>query len=145
MTVLARPPDPLAPYDYSTLDLGHADMQVASYPWPFTLLDELVERIRPDVICVAGAGRALWRALRRARRRHHSVTVMTTDYYWTGRPRQRVKQVLFVPLRHAVFNAAWVPGARSTEYVRRLGFPEKAVLTGMFTLDTGALRGRRLR
>jgi glycosyltransferase involved in cell wall biosynthesis len=135
VTVLARPPDPLAPYDYSALDLGQADMQVATYPWPFTLLDGLVERIRPDVICVAGAGRALCRALHRARRRHHSVTVMTTDYYWTGRPRQRVKQVLFVPLRHAVFNAAWVPGARSTEYVRRLGFPEKAVLTGMFTLD----------
>ena len=28
-----------------------------------------------------------------------------------------------------------MPGARSTEYVRRLGFPEEAVLTGVFTLD----------
>ena len=44
MTVLARPPDPLAPYDYSALDVGQADMQVAAYPWPFTLLDQLVER-----------------------------------------------------------------------------------------------------
>jgi glycosyltransferase involved in cell wall biosynthesis len=135
VTVLARPPDPLAPYDYSALDVGRADMQVAAYPWPFTLLDQLVERTRPDVICVAGSGRALWRALRRARRSHHSVTVMTTDYWWTGRLRQRVVQLLFVPLRRAVFNVAWVPGARSTEYVRRLGFPAEAVLTGVFTLD----------
>ena len=97
MTVLARPPDPLAPYDYSALDLGEADMQVAAYPWPFTLLDELVERTRPDVICVAGSGPALWRALHRARRRHHSVTVMTTDYNWTGRPRQRVTAISFRP------------------------------------------------
>ena len=67
VTVLARPPDPLAPYDYSALDLGEADMQVADYPWPFELLDELVERTQPDVICVAGWGPALWRALRRAR------------------------------------------------------------------------------
>jgi hypothetical protein len=29
VTVLARPPDPLAPYDYSALDLGGADVQVA--------------------------------------------------------------------------------------------------------------------
>ena len=136
VTVLARPPDPLAPYDYSALDLGQAAVQVAPYPWPFTLLDELVERTRPDVICVAGSGQALWRSLHRARRRHRSVTVMTTDYYWTGRPRQRLKQLLIFPLRHAVFDAAWVPGARSTEYVRRLGFPEEAVLTGMFTIDS---------
>ena len=60
---------------------------------------------------------------------------MTTDYYWTGRPRQRVLQLLYFPLRHAAFDAAWVPGARSTEYVHRLGFAKEAVLTGVFTLD----------
>ena len=139
VTVLARPPDPLAPYDYSALDLGQAVMQVAPYPWPFTLLDELVERTRPDLIGVAGSGPALWRALHRARRRYHSVTVMTTDYYWTGRPRQRVLQFLYFPLRYAVFDAAWVPGARSTEYVHRLGFAKEAVLTGVFTLDAAPL------
>jgi glycosyltransferase involved in cell wall biosynthesis len=141
VTVLARPPDPLAPYDYSALDLGEADMQVAAHPWPFTLLDEWVERVRPDVICVVGSGPALWRALHRARRRHDSVTVMTTDYYWTGRPRQRVLQLLFPPLRRAVYDAAWVPGARSTEYVLRLGFPKEAVLPGMFTIDAARFAG----
>ena len=135
VTVLARPADPLAPYDYSALDLGQAAMRVAPYPWPFTLLDELVEQTRPDLICVAGSDWALWRALHRARRRHRSVTVLPTDYYWTGRPRQRVKQLLYVLLRRAVFDAAWVPGLRSSEYVRRLGFPKEAVLTGMFTID----------
>jgi glycosyltransferase involved in cell wall biosynthesis len=135
VAVLARPPDPLAPYDYSALELGQADMQVAAYPWPFALLDELVERTRPDVICVAGSGPALWHALHRARRRHHSATVMPTDYWWTGRPRQRVKQLLFRPLRRAVFDATWVPGSRSPEYAHRLGFPKEAVLTGMCTID----------
>jgi glycosyltransferase involved in cell wall biosynthesis len=135
VTVLARPPDPLAPYDYSALDLGGATMQVADYPWSFALLDELIERTRPDVVCVAGSGPTLWRALHRTRRRHNSVTVMTTDYNWTGNPRQRVLQLLFAPLRRAVFDVAWVPGARSREYVHRLGFPKEAVLTGVFTLD----------
>jgi glycosyltransferase involved in cell wall biosynthesis len=135
VTVLARPPDPLAPYDYSALDLGGAEVDIAVYPWPFTLLDELIERTRPDLICVAGSGTPLMRALHRARRRHHSVTVMMTDYNWTGRARQRVLQLMFVPLRGAVFDAAWVPGARSTEYAHRLGFPKEAILTGMCTLD----------
>ena len=136
VTVLARPPDPLAPYDYSELDLGGADLEiVAEYPWPFALLDEMIERTRPNIICGSGSGHALFRALHRARRRHHSVTVMTTDYNWSGSARQRVLQLLFVPLRRAVYDAAWVPGARSTEYVRRLGFPDDAVLTGVFTLD----------
>jgi glycosyltransferase involved in cell wall biosynthesis len=135
VTVLARPPDPLAPYDYSGLDLGGADVQVADYPWSFVLLDELIGRTRPDLICVAGSGPALWRALHRARRRYHSVTVMTTDYNWTGRPRQRVLQLLFAPLRRFVFDVAWVPGNRSREYVRRLGFRDEAVLTRGLTLD----------
>lgn len=43
--------------------------------------------------------------------------------------------LLVAPVRRAVFDVAWVPGARSAEYVHRLGFPEEAVLTRMFTLD----------
>jgi glycosyltransferase involved in cell wall biosynthesis len=77
----------------------------------------------------------LWRALHRARRRHHATTVMFTDNMWLGRPRQRVLQLLFVPLRHFVFDEAFVPGARATEYVHRLGFSDEAVLPGSLTLD----------
>ncbi len=60
---------------------------------------------------------------------------MFTDNMWLGRPRQRVLQVLFVPLRHLVFDKVYVPGARATEYVHRLGFPDGAVLPGSLTLD----------
>jgi hypothetical protein len=123
------------PCDYAAVDLNGAEMQVAAYPWPSTLLDELVERTRPHLICSAGRGLTLWRALHRARRRHHTVTVMLTDNIWFGRPRQRALQLLFVPLRHSVVDAAYVPGVRSTEYVNRLGFSGKAVLAGVFTLD----------
>jgi glycosyltransferase involved in cell wall biosynthesis len=141
VTVLARPPDPLAPFDYARLDLGGADVQVAAYPWSYTLLVELIERIRPDIVCVAASGLPVWRALHRARRRHHSVTVMTTDYTWSGRARQRVLQLLIRLLGHAVFDAAWVPGARSAEYVHRLGFSKESVLTGVFTLDAERFAG----
>jgi glycosyltransferase involved in cell wall biosynthesis len=135
VTVLVRPPDPLAPYDYDAFDLGGATLEVAPYPWSFSLLDELIERTRPDITCSIGQSVPLWRALRRARRRHHTTTVMFTDNMWLGRPRQRVLQVLFVPLRHLVFDKVYVPGARATEYVHRLGFPDGAVLPGSLTLD----------
>jgi glycosyltransferase involved in cell wall biosynthesis len=135
VTVLARPPDPNAPYEYAALDLGGADLHVAPHPWPSTLLDELVEQTRPDVIYVGGSGMAVLRVLRRARRRYGSVAVMVTDYIWSGRPRQRMVQLLFVPLRHFVFGAAFVPGVRSAAYVKRLGFSGDSVLTGVFTVD----------
>jgi glycosyltransferase involved in cell wall biosynthesis len=135
VTVLVRPPDPLAPYDYDAFDLGGATLEVAPYPWSFSLLDELIDRTRPDVTCSIGQGIPLWRALHRARRRHHTTTVMFTDNKWLGRPRQRLLQVLFVPLRHFVFDKAYVPGARATEYADRLGFSEGAILPGSLTVD----------
>jgi glycosyltransferase involved in cell wall biosynthesis len=135
VTVLVRPPDPLAPYDYDAFDLGDAHLEVAPYPWSFSLLDELIERTRPDITCSIGQTVPLWRALHRARRRHHTTTVMFTDNMWLGLPRQRVLQLLFVPLRHFVFDQAFVPGARATEYVHRLGFSDEAVLPGSLTLD----------
>ena len=135
VTVLVRPPDPLAPYDYDALDLGGVELEVAPVPWSNALLDELIDRTQPNLVVSAGGRRSQNRALQRARRRHHCVTVMVTDYNWTGRPRQRVLQALFRPRRRFVFDAAFVPGVRSTEYARRLGFPQKNILTGVFTLD----------
>jgi glycosyltransferase involved in cell wall biosynthesis len=135
VTVLVRPPDALAPYDYDALDLGRAKLEVAPAPWSATLLDELIDRTQPKLIVSAGGGRIQMRSLQRARRRHQAVSVMVTDYNWTGRARQRVLQVLFRPRRRFVYDAAFVPGVRSTEYVRRLGFSQKNILTGVFTLD----------
>ena len=135
VTVLARPHDPLAPYDYDALNLGGAKLEIAPVPWSGTLLDEVIERTRPELILSTGGGRVQIGALQRARRRHHSVTVMLTDYNWSGRFRQRVLQVLFRPRRRFVFDAAFVPGVRSTEYARRLGFPQERILLGVFTVD----------
>ena len=47
--MLARPPDQLAPYDYAALELNGAELQVAAWPWSYALLDELIERSRPDL------------------------------------------------------------------------------------------------
>ena len=137
VTVLVRPPDTLAPYDYAALDLDAAQLRVAPWPWPSSLLDELVEQTRPDVACSIGQSLALWRALHKARRRYGTTTVMFTDNWWTGRPRQRALQVLFAGLRPYAFDRVWVPGARSTEYVHRLGFPAEAILTRACTVDEG--------
>lgn len=135
VTVLARPPDQLAPYDYAALELNGAELQVAAWPWSHALLDELIERSRPDLVCSIGQSPGLWRALHRARRRHHTVTVMWADNVWTGSRRQRVLQLLFQVIRPYGFDAAFVPGDRSTEYARRLGFSSSAVLTGACTFD----------
>ena len=135
VTVLVRPPDPLAPYDYDALEVNGAELRVATWPWSSSILNELVEQTRPDVTCSIGHTPGLWRALHRARKRYNTATVMFTDNVWTGRPRQRVLQLLFRALQRYCFEAVFVPGARATDYVHRMGFWSPAVLTGSCTID----------
>src|ERR1700722_9641238 len=135
VTVVARPPDPDAPFDYSALDLNGAELRVAEWPRSFSLVDELIERTRPDIVCGIDRNGGVLRALHRARRRYGATTVMVADYNWSGAWRQRVLQTLFMVVRPYAFDAAFVPGARSAEYARRLGFSPKTVFTGLYTLD----------
>jgi glycosyltransferase involved in cell wall biosynthesis len=79
--------------------------------------------------------RDVLRALHSARRRYGTTTVMVADYNWSGAWRQRLVQTLFTVVRPYAFDAAFVPGARSSEYVRRLGFSPKTVFTGLYTID----------
>jgi glycosyltransferase involved in cell wall biosynthesis len=135
VTILVRPPDPLAPYDYSTLELNGAELQVAAWPWPRSLLEELVERTRPDITCSIGHTPALWRVLHRTRRQHDTVTVMFVDNLWLGTPRQHAVQLLFKFVRPYAFDRAFVPGVRTTAYAQRMSFPREAVVRGSLTVD----------
>lgn len=135
VTVLVRPPDPLAPYDYDALELNGAELQVAPWRWSHGLLDELVERTRPDVTCSIGHTPGMWRVLHRARREYGTTTVMFTDNLWFGTSRQHAVQLLFKFVRPYAFDRVFVPGARSTEYAEQLGFSREDVLTGACTVD----------
>jgi glycosyltransferase involved in cell wall biosynthesis len=135
VTILVRPPDPLAPYDYSTLELNGAELQVASWRWPHSLLQELLERTRPDITCSIGHTPALWRVLHQARRRYGTTTVMFVDNLWLGTPRQHAVQQLFKFVRPYAFDRAFVPGVRTTDYVQRMSFPLEDVVVGSLTVD----------
>ena len=135
VTVVARPPDPDAPYDYSALDLNGAELRVAEWPRSFSLVDELIERTRPDIVCGIDRNGGVLRALHRARRRSGTTTVLVADYIWSGAWRHPLLRTLFKVVRPYAFDAAFVPGARSAEYVLRLGFSAKTVFTGLYTLD----------
>jgi glycosyltransferase involved in cell wall biosynthesis len=135
VTVVARPPDPLAPFKYSALDLNGAELLVEESPLPSSFVNALVDRTRPDIVCAGGRNIATLRGLHRARRRYGTTTVMVTDFIWSGTRAQRALQALFTVIRPYAYEAAFVPGARSTEYVRRLGFPLERIFTGVFTLD----------
>ncbi len=108
---------------------------IADSPRPFSFVNELVQRNRPDIAVVGARNIGMLRAFHRARRRYGTTTVMVTDYSWCGTVRQRVLQVMFKVIRPYSFDVAFVPGARSAEYVRRLGFRPEAICTGLYTLD----------
>jgi len=129
----------LAPFDYAALDLNGAELLVEESPLPSSFVDALVDRTRPHIVCGGGRHVAMLRSLHRARRRHGTKTVMVTDYIWSGTRGQRALQALFTVIRPYAYEAAFVPGARSTEYVRRLGFSPEKTFTGLFTLDRAGL------
>ena len=135
VTVVARPPDPLAPYDYSALDLKGAELIIADSPRPFAFVDGLVQRIRPDIVVGGSRNSGMLRAFHRARRQYGTTTVMVTDYIWSGTERQRVLQFVFTVIRPYSFDVAFVPGVRSAEYAERLGFRREAIRRGLYTID----------
>jgi glycosyltransferase involved in cell wall biosynthesis len=135
VTIVARPPDPLAPFDYAALDLNGAELLIEEPPLTSSFVDALVDRTRPDIVCGGGRQVAMLRSLHRARRRHGTTTVMVTDFVWSGTRNQRALQALFTVIRPYAYEAALVPGVRSSEYVRRLGFSSERTFTGLFTID----------
>ena len=66
---------------------------------PFSLVDELIERTRPDIVCCIDRNRDVLRALHRARRRYCTTTAVVADYIWFGTWRQRMLQALFTVVR----------------------------------------------
>ena len=135
VTVLARPPDQLAPYDYAALELNGAEYR--SRRGRGRTHCSTNDRAQPTGPCVQH------RAIARIcgvpcigrRRRHHTVTVMWADNVWTGSRAPACAAASVSSDSTHGFDAAFVPGDRSTEYARRLGFSSSAVLTGACTFD----------
>ena len=89
-----------------------------------------------DVMVVVGYNRvnfllaALWA------RMHNMVTVLATDTWWSTSARrwwwkEKIKSILV----RSLFDAAFVPGQRTAEYIKSLGIKESKIWRGLYVVD----------
>ena len=91
---------------------------------------------RPDVFfCGGWADR---RYLELAKRLHGAGgrTVLMLDTPWRGTPKQWLNCVVGRFALRPLFDFAWGAGTPQTGYMRRVGFPERALKTGMYAADS---------
>ena len=69
------------------------------------------------------------------RRRGKALRILCMDNQWWGTPKQ-VLGVLTSPLAlRPAYDAAFVPGERSADFARRLGFPDERIIRGIYACD----------
>jgi glycosyltransferase involved in cell wall biosynthesis len=76
-------------------------------------------------------------AYRRAarRRRGRTLRVLCMDNQWWARPKQLLGVASSRALIRPAYDAAFVPGERSADFARRLGFPDERIIWGLYSCD----------
>ena len=76
-------------------------------------------------------------AYRRAarRRRGQTLRVLCMDNQWWATPKQMLGVGTSPLLVRPTYDAAFVPGERSADFARRLGFPDERIIRGIYSCD----------
>ncbi len=76
-------------------------------------------------------------AYRRAarRRRGRTVRLLCMDNQWWATPKQLLGVASSPFLVRPAYDAAFVPGERSADFARRLGFPDERIVRGIYSCD----------
>ena len=97
-------------------------------------LKQLLAQINPTAVVCSGWMDSDYNALAKAYHARIPV-VLTLDNWWTGSLKQRLA-VLTAPLFiRRRFNRAWVPGEPQLPFVRKLGFSENSLASGVYCAD----------
>lgn len=97
-------------------------------------LQQLVNRIRPDLIVVSGWVDEGYRRVAKNMRPHIPV-VLAMDNPWQPTPKRMLATALGRITLHKLFSHCWVPGQSQQRYARYLGFAEKDIQTGFYSAD----------
>ena len=131
--VIHAEPGAEAPYDERTVTHG-----LQTRGWQDTPTIEEVEAalapFDPHALLVSS-----WHitAYRRAARRRagRTLRVLCMDNQWWARPKQVLGVGSSPVLVRPAYDAAFVPGERSADFARRLGFPDERIIRGLYTCD----------
>lgn len=131
LLVVHWPPSPVAPFAVERLGLPgkrYARTEVAG----IADLRAMLERFAPHAILVSGW--MDWGYLRVARRlrRRGCLVIGAMDNQWFRSARQRLGTLLAGWYLRGSFDALWVPGDRSAQFARRLGFRGRHLWYGLY-------------
>lgn len=136
-------------YEHAPFDRSRFATSIDRYVWPTDAqpsaeeLVPLVDEFEPDVVIMwSWAGRG-YRSVMRSQR-GKALRVMFTSNWWHGSLRQRVGVAVSPVYVRPLADAAWVPGERSEQFARRMGFAGSDIIRGANAADTRLFdRGRR--
>lgn len=96
---------------------------------------ELIKGINPDCIFVSGWTDKIYRKITRIYK--DSIPIMCCfDNVWKGTLKQRILLPVARWFLRRLFDGAWVPSSRQSEYALKLGFKEESIFQGFYCIDT---------
>lgn len=98
-------------------------------------LTNILAKIAPSIIIVAGYSHPAMRAAVAWARHHGVATVMLSDSQHLDRPRHPLKEVVKSTWIRRNFDAAFVAGASASFYLSSLGFPRDRIWRGYDVVD----------
>jgi glycosyltransferase involved in cell wall biosynthesis len=122
-----------APFDADAITRGLRATSWADAP-DAAAVEAAVARVEPHALLVSS-----WHidAYRRAarRRRGETLRVLCMDNQWWATPKQVLGVASSRLLIGPAYDAAFLPGERSADFARRLGFTDERIIRGLYSCD----------
>jgi glycosyltransferase involved in cell wall biosynthesis len=122
-----------APYDPQAITQG-----LSATAWRGQLdpgvLEAAIEELEPHALLVSSWHIGPYRRLAR-RWRGRTLRILCMDNQWWATPKQRLGVLTSPIFVRPAFDAAFLPGERSADFARRLGFGDDRIIRGIYTCD----------
>jgi len=122
-----------APFDPDAVTRG-----LRTHPWHGEPDEEQLEAalsaFDPHALLVSSWHIAAYRRVAR-RRRGRTLRVLCMDNQWWATPKQLLGVASAPVLIRPTYDAAFVPGERSADFARRLGFADERIIRGIYSCD----------
>lgn len=130
-TIISNYPVSHAPYVFTI----HPRIQVRNRELMTKADWNTIRASRPDFVYIGGWTDPIFRSIAASFRSEIPV-IMGMDNQWNGTAKQWLMSTIFAPYLRAFCTHIWIPGFSQYEYARRLGFPRRSILTGLYSADT---------
>lgn len=124
-----------APFDEALITRGLSSSSWQGEP-DEDAIEQALDDFDPHALLVSSWHIGPYRRAAR-RRRGRTLRILCMDNQWWGTPKQVLGVVSSPFVLRPAYDAAFVPGERSADFARRLGFPDERIIRGIYACDHG--------